>query len=79
MNKTFMLIVIIALVTAVGVLAYNYLTEPRPLTERIGAASTELVDGHVNDAVEEMNAPTHGAELNNTLQEMTQPSSSNSF
>ena len=61
--------IIIAVVVAVLVVfvGYSYLNQPQPMSERLDNAGTELGNGNVGEAFDELGNETRGDKLSDDL------------
>lgn len=68
--------VIIAAIV-VGLIAafvgYNYMQQPRPLSDRLESGIDQLGEGNIGEAAQEVGNETQGEKLKDDLNDLTQP------
>lgn len=58
MNRTATTVLLVVVALLAAVIAYNYLTEPRPLEERLDSAAEQLGQGNIGNAIDEVENKT---------------------
>ena len=61
-------VLLLVLLACLGYLAYSYVTQEIPLSEKLDNASHQLDQGHLGQAVGELNNQTRGDKMQNDLE-----------
>ncbi len=64
--------IIVGLIAAF--VGYNYMQQPRPLSDRLESGIDRLGEGNVGEAVQEVGHQTQGEKLKDDLHDLTTPS-----
>jgi len=67
---------IILLAVIVGallvIIAYGYLSQPQPMSERFDNAASELGDGNIGNALDQMDNQTVGEQIGDNIEDAAQ-------
>lgn|GEM_PF-5873025 len=67
--------IIVLIIVAVG--AYIYLSQPEPITDRMGNAATDITNGDFSRAADDMDNQTRGEQMGDDIQHSLTPDNMN--